>query len=37
MGLLKSKQFWIGAIAGYAAVVVFPQINIRTKAVKTGG
>jgi hypothetical protein len=34
MRVLKSKDFWIGAIAGYALVVLFPQVNIRTKAIK---
>lgn len=34
MGMLRRKDFWIGALLGYGLVVVFPQVNIRTKAVK---
>ena len=34
MAMLRSKDFWIGALIGYALVVIFPQLNIRTKAVK---
>jgi hypothetical protein len=36
MRILKSKEFWIGALLGYGAVVIFPQINIRTKSIKAG-
>ena len=34
MGILTRKDFLIGVLLGYALVVVFPQLNIRTKAVK---
>ena len=34
MGILTRKEFLLGVLIGYAAVVIFPQLNIRTKAVK---
>lgn len=34
MGILTSKQFLLGLLIGYSLVVVFPQLNIRTKAAK---
>lgn len=34
MGVLTDKRFLLGVLVGYAAVVIFPQLNIRTKAVK---
>jgi uncharacterized membrane protein YhaH (DUF805 family) len=34
--MLRRKDFWIGVLLGYAVVVVFPQVNIRSKAVKFG-
>ena len=29
--MLKNKAFWVGVIVGYAAVVIFPQLNVRTR------
>ena len=29
--MIKDHKFWVGAIVGYALVVIFPQLNIRTK------
>lgn len=34
MGIVTRKDFLIGLLLGYAIVVVFPQLNIRTKAAK---
>ena len=34
MGILTRKEFLLGVLVGYAVVVIFPQLNIRTKAVK---
>ena len=36
MGILTRRDFLLGVLVGYAAVVIFPQINIRTRAVKGG-
>jgi hypothetical protein len=36
MGMLKSRQFWLGVIVGYLILVVFPQLNVRSMAVKKG-
>lgn len=36
MGILTRRDFLIGVLVGYAAVVIFPQINIRARAVKGG-
>jgi hypothetical protein len=32
--VLKSRQFWLGVIVGYLILVVFPQLNVRSMAVK---
>lgn len=32
--MLKSRQFWLGVIVGYLILVVFPQLNVRSMAVK---
>jgi multisubunit Na+/H+ antiporter MnhE subunit len=34
--MLKSRQFWLGVIVGYLILVVFPQFNVRSMAVKKG-
>jgi hypothetical protein len=34
--MLKSRQFWLGVIVGYLILVVFPQLNVRSMAVKKG-
>jgi hypothetical protein len=34
--VLKSRQFWLGVIVGYLILVVFPQLNVRSMAVKKG-
>ena len=34
MGIVTDKRFLLGLLLGYGLVVVFPQLNIRTKAVK---
>lgn len=31
MTILKDGRFWGGVITGYILVVVFPQLNIRTR------
>lgn len=32
--MLKDKRFWAGVIVGYLLLVVFPQLNVRSMAVK---
>lgn len=32
--MLRSRQFWFGVIVGYLILVVFPQLNVRSMAVK---
>ena len=34
MSVLKSKGFWVGFVAGYLFLVVFPQFNVRLMGVK---
>lgn len=34
MNVLKSRQFWLGVIVGYLILVVFPQLNVRSMAIK---
>jgi hypothetical protein len=29
--MLKNKAFWAGVVVGYAVIVLFPQLNVRTK------
>lgn len=35
--MLKNKHFWAGVVVGYLLLVVFPQLNVRTMAVKKPG
>jgi hypothetical protein len=37
MARLKSGTFWFGFIVGYLFLVVFPQLNVRSMAVKKAG
>jgi hypothetical protein len=32
--VLKDHRFWAGVVVGYLLLVVFPQLNIRNKAIK---
>jgi hypothetical protein len=32
--VLKDHRFWTGVIVGYLLLVVFPQLNVRSMAVK---
>lgn len=32
--MLKNKHFWAGVAVGYLLLVVFPQLNLRTAAVR---
>lgn len=34
--MLKDGRFWFGVFAGYLLLVIFPQLNIRSMAVKKG-
>jgi len=34
--VLKDKRFWAGVVAGYALLIIFPQLNIRAMGVKKG-
>lgn len=34
MGVLKDQRFWLGFVAGYVFLVVFPQFNVRAFGVK---
>ena len=34
MGILKDSKFWIGFLAGYFLLVIFPQLNVRVMGVK---
>ena len=34
MGILKDHRFWVGVLAGYVLLVVFPQLNVRAFGVK---
>lgn len=34
--MLKNRQFWLGVVVGYLILVVFPQLNVRSMAVKKG-
>ena len=29
--MIKDHKFWVGVIVGYLLIVVFPQLNIRTR------
>ena len=29
--MLRSKDFWVGALLGYLLVVFFPAVNVRTR------
>lgn len=37
MGVLKDKRFWAGVLVGYVALLIFPQLNVRTAAGKKKG
>ena len=32
--MLKDHRFWVGFLAGYFLLVVFPQLNVRAFGVK---
>jgi len=32
--MLRDRRFWAGVVVGYLLLVVFPQLNVRTLAVK---
>jgi hypothetical protein len=34
VSVLKDSRFWVGFIAGYFFLVVFPQFNVRLMGVK---
>ena len=34
MAILKDHRFWVGVVAGYLLLVVFPQLNVRAMGVK---
>jgi hypothetical protein len=34
MRILKNSDFWIGFLAGYFLLVIFPQLNVRVLGVK---
>jgi hypothetical protein len=34
--MLKDKTFWAGFLAGYFLLVVFPQANVRSMAIRKG-
>lgn len=34
MGILKDHRFWLGVVAGYLLLVLFPQLNVRVMGVK---
>jgi hypothetical protein len=34
VGILKDSKFWIGFLAGYFLLVIFPQLNVRVMGVK---
>ena len=34
MGVLKDSRFWLGFVAGYFFLVIFPQFNLRLMGVK---
>jgi hypothetical protein len=34
MGILKDSKFWVGFLAGYFLLVIFPQLNVRVMGVK---
>ena len=34
MAVLKDSRFWLGFLAGYFFLVIFPQFNLRLMGVK---
>jgi hypothetical protein len=34
--MLKDHRFWTGVFVGYLLLVIFPQLNVRSMAIKKG-